>query len=54
MIVMKRILKIISGVAVSAAGIWLIIHWGPLGFVVGSILTASWFAKAFAKTEDVK
>lgn len=42
------------GVIVSAFGIYLMIHWGALGFVVGSILTAGWFAKAFAKEEDVK
>ena len=35
--------KIVSGVAVSAAGIGLMMHWGPLGFVVGSMMAAGWF-----------
>lgn len=43
MIVMKRILKIILGVAVSAAGIGLMIHWGNLGFLVGSMMIACYF-----------
>lgn len=51
---MKRILKIISGVAVSAAGIWLMIHWGPLGFVVGSMMAAGWFVNAYGRTEETK
>lgn len=44
---MKRILKIILGVAVSAAGIGLMIHWGNLGFLVGSMMIACYFSKAY-------
>ena len=46
--------KIASGAAVSAAGIGLMIHWGLLGFVVGSMMAAGWFVKACGRTEETK
>ena len=45
--------KIVSGVAVSAAGIGLMMHWGPLGFV-GSMMAAGWFVKAYGRTEETE
>ena len=50
----KNFWKIASGAAVSAAGIGLMTHWGPLGFVVGSMMTAGWFVKAYERTEETK
>lgn len=54
-LVMKRnFWKIASGAAVSAAGIGLMMHWGPLGFVVGSMMAAGWFVKAYGRTEETE
>lgn len=50
----KNFWKIVSGAAVSAAGIGLMIHWGTLGFVVGSMMAAGWFVKAYGRTEETK
>lgn len=50
----KNFWKIISGVAASAAGIGLMMHWGPLGFVVGSMMVAGWFVKACGRAEETK
>ena len=50
----KNFWKIASGVAASAAGIGLMIHWGPPGFVVGSMMAAGWFVKAYGRTEETK
>lgn len=36
--------KIASGVAASAAGIGLMIHWGPLGFAVAGFIAAMVFS----------
>ena len=40
----KNFWKIVSGVAVSAAGIGLMIHWGPLGFAVAGFIAAMVFS----------
>ena len=50
----KNFWKITSGVAAAAAGIGLMVHWGPLGFVVGSMKAAGWFVKAYGRTEETK
>ena len=50
----KNFWKFVSGVAVSAAGIGLMIHWGTLGFGVGSMMAAGWFVKAYGRTEETK
>ena len=50
----KNFWKIVSGIAASAAGIGLMIHWGPLGFVVGSMMAAGWFVKACGRTEETE
>ena len=36
--------KIVSGVAVSAGGIGLMIHWGALGFAVAGFIAAMVFS----------
>lgn len=36
--------KIASGVAASAAGIGLMMHWGPLGFAVAGFIAAMVFS----------
>ena len=46
--------KIVSVAAVSAAGISLMVHWGPLGFVVGSMMAAGWFVKACGRTKETE
>lgn len=53
---MKRILKIILGIAVSAAGIGLMIHWDNLGFLVGSMMIACYFLTdyGYGTKEDEK
>ena len=45
----KNFWKIASGAAVSAAGIGLMMHWGSLGFVVGSMMAAVWFENAYGE-----
>ena len=40
----KNFWKIVSGVAASAAGIGLMIHWGPLGFAVAGFIAAMVFS----------
>ena len=40
----KNFWKIVSGVAASAAGIGLMIHWGPLGFAVAGLIAAMVFS----------
>ena len=40
----KNFWKITSGVAASAAGIGLMIHWGPLGFAVVGFIAAIVFS----------
>ena len=40
----KNFWKIVSGVAASAAGIGLMIHWGPLGFAVSCFIAAIVFS----------
>ena len=50
----KNFWKIASGAAVSAAGIGLMMHWGALGFVVGSMMAAVWFENVYGRTEEKK
>lgn len=50
----KNFWKIASGAAVSAAGIGLMMHWGPLGFIVSSMMAAVWFENAYGRTEEKK
>ena len=40
----KNFWKIVSGVAASAAGIGLMMHWGALGFAVAGFIAAMVFS----------